>query len=139
MGLLHDFGCPNCQRFNGRLDFVFELSSGIQLSAPHSHVTEPVAQLAMVSNSQRVFPQDLAFASAWLSAELRPRENTCPFFSNPRHDPLAYSVSSYSKLEYGASEAAQWVKAFVIKPNDPSSIPETHMVERECSLAQIVL
>lgn len=139
MGLLHDFGRPNCQRFNGRLDFLFELSSGIQLSAPHSHVTEPVAKLAMVSKSQRVFPQDLAFASAWLSAELRPRENACPFFSNPRHDPLAYSDSSYSKLEYRVSKTAQWVKAFVIKLNDPSSIPETHMVERERSHAQIVL
>lgn len=92
MVLFHDFGRPNCQRFNDRLDFVFELSSGILSSAPHSHVTECVAKLAMVTNSQRVFPQDLAFASAWLSAELRPRENACPFFSNPRRDPSAYSV-----------------------------------------------
>ena len=102
-------------------------------------MTERVAKLAMVRNSQRVFPRDLAFASAWLSAELRPRENACPFCSNPRRDPSAYSVSSYSKLEYGASETAQWVKALVIKPNDPSSIPGTHMVEGESSLAQIVL
>jgi hypothetical protein len=37
-----------------------------------------------------------------------------------------------------ASERAQWVKTLAAKPDDLSSVPETHTVERE-QLAQVVL
>lgn len=34
---------------------------------------------------------------------------------------------------------AQWIKAFIAKPNNLNSIPDTHMVEREVGLPKVIL
>ena len=43
------------------------------------------------------------------------------------------------KVEEGAAEVAQWVRASAIKPEDPSLIPSTHLVGGENLLLDVVL
>lgn len=44
-----------------------------------------------------------------------------------------YHSRRLKEVKCGAGDMAQWMKAFVSEPNDPSLIPGFHMVEKNTS------
>lgn len=57
--------------------------------------------------------------------------NMCPSTELP--------VFKLSHNNYSRELMARWIKAFIAKPDNLNSIPDTHVVEREVGLPKVVL